>query len=73
MSGSNQVNQAGTYGVIGQASSTNIPGGREFAVSWIDSSNDLWLFGGYGYDSVDILGDALLLIALSFQLFIYYC
>jgi hypothetical protein len=24
--------------------------------SWIDSSGNLWLFGGYGYDSTGALG-----------------
>ena len=57
MSGSNQVNQYGTYGIEGQANSTNVPGARYAAVSWVDSNNDLWLFGGIGYDSVGLLGE----------------
>ena len=57
MSGSNQANQAGTYGIKGQASSTNVPGARYGAVSWVDSNDDLWLFGGVGYDSVGNLGE----------------
>ena len=51
MSGSNQTNQKGSYGIKGQASSTNVPGARYGAVSWLDSKNDLWLFGGYGHSS----------------------
>jgi N-acetylneuraminic acid mutarotase len=27
----------------------NIPGSRNWSVGWIDSSGDLWLFGGVGY------------------------
>jgi len=51
MSGSNTVNQAGTYGTLGTAAASNVPGARETAVSWLDSSGRLWLFGGWGYDS----------------------
>jgi len=31
---------------------SNVPGPRYSAVSWTDTSGDLWLFGGYGYNSV---------------------
>jgi len=51
MGGSNLANQKGTYGTLGSAASSNIPGARCEAVSWIDSSGDFWLFGGLGYDS----------------------
>ena len=57
MSGSNQANQNGSYGIEGQANSTNVPGARYGAVSWVDSKNDLWLFGGYGFDSVGFRGE----------------
>jgi hypothetical protein len=50
MSGSNVANQAGTYGTEGTAAPGNVPGAREVAVSWIDTSGNLWLFGGSGYD-----------------------
>jgi hypothetical protein len=43
--------QSGVYGTLGVAASTNIPGGRQNAVSWIDASGNLWLFGGDGKDS----------------------
>jgi N-acetylneuraminic acid mutarotase len=56
ISGSNSAGQAGTYGTMGTASSSNIPGARNAAVSWLDSSGNLWLFGGYGQDSVSTLG-----------------
>ncbi|MHB1953047.1 MAG: kelch repeat-containing protein [Sulfobacillus sp.] len=42
--------QPGVYGTQGVASATNVPGARESAVSWIDSSGNLWLFGGGGFD-----------------------
>ena len=51
VSGSNTMRQAGTYGTQGTAASSNIPGARGYAVSWLDSSGKLWLFGGYGLDS----------------------
>ena len=57
MSGSSQLDQAGTYGIKGQASSTNVPGARYGAVSWVDSNNDLWLFGGNVYDSFGFQGE----------------
>ncbi|MCG6535260.1 MAG: hypothetical protein L7F78_11335, partial [Syntrophales bacterium LBB04] len=54
VSGSNTINQAGVYGTEGIAASSNIPGARIGAVSWIDSNGALWLFGGNGYDSSNI-------------------
>jgi hypothetical protein len=48
VSGSNMANQAGTYGTEGTPASGNVPGARENAFSWIDSSGNFWLFGGYG-------------------------
>ncbi|HEY2532524.1 MAG TPA: kelch repeat-containing protein [Xanthobacteraceae bacterium] len=56
VSGSNSGNTGGTYGTQGVASTGNVPGARIAAVSWTDSSGNLWLFGGYGYDSSDTLG-----------------
>jgi N-acetylneuraminic acid mutarotase len=43
--------QPGVYGTLGVPAASNVPGGRVSAVSWIDSSSNLWLFGGNGYDS----------------------
>jgi len=61
MSGSNTITvkfggQSGIYGTLGVASASNVPGGREGSVSWTDSSGNLWLFGGRGYDSTGTLG-----------------
>ena len=56
VSGSNTVNQMGAYGTQGTAASSNVPGARDAAVSWIDSSGKLWLFGGYGNDSAGSIG-----------------
>ncbi len=52
MGGSNTFSQEGTYGTLGTASPTNVPGARTSAVSWTDATGNLWLFGGKGYDSV---------------------
>ncbi len=48
--------QPGVYGTLGTPASGNVPGGRESAVSWLDDSGNLWLFGGEGYDSNGKLG-----------------
>ncbi len=39
----------GSFGTQGNPSSSNVPGAREHSISWIDSNDNLWLFGGYGY------------------------
>jgi hypothetical protein len=46
VSGSNSIDQSGTYGAQATASSSNVPGGRYHAVNWIDASGNPWLFGG---------------------------
>jgi N-acetylneuraminic acid mutarotase len=51
-SGANTVDQKGVYGTRGTAASSNVPGAREDGLSWLDSSGRLWLFGGYGFDSI---------------------
>jgi hypothetical protein len=52
MGGSNAANQKGIYGTLGTPAAANIPGARGAAVLWTDSSGNVWLFGGDGYDSV---------------------
>jgi N-acetylneuraminic acid mutarotase len=56
ISGGNVTNASGVYGTQSTASAVNVPGARQAANSWIDSSGNLWLFGGYGYDSTGDLG-----------------
>ncbi len=46
----------GVYGTLGVFAAGNIPGGRSDAVSWVDQSGRLWLFGGLGNDSVQQYG-----------------
>ncbi|MGA7754400.1 MAG: kelch repeat-containing protein [Candidatus Sulfotelmatobacter sp.] len=56
VSGSNLTEQAGDYGVLGVAAPANVPGARYQAVSWIDGSGSLWIFGGLGIDSTGTRG-----------------
>ncbi len=56
VSGSNTVNPNRNYGILNTPASTNVPGARDSAVSWIDSTGNLWLFGGEGNDSVGTIG-----------------
>ena len=50
ISGSTGPRAAGVYGTQGTASATNTPGARIGGAQWTDSSGNLWLMGGYGYD-----------------------
>lgn len=59
MKGASSYNQQGIYGTLGTADSANTPGARDAAVSWIDDSGTLWLFGGWGYDSTGSYATAL--------------
>ena len=52
VSGSSTAGTTGNYGAPGTAAAGNLPGAREEPAGWIDSSGNLWLFGGFGYDSV---------------------
>jgi N-acetylneuraminic acid mutarotase len=56
MSGSSLANQAGVYGTRGMPSPVNVPGYRQLAISWTDSSGNFWLFGGNGVDSASGVG-----------------
>ncbi len=49
VSGANVDDALGVYGTQGSAAAGNVPGARQAANSWIDSSGNLWLFGGLGY------------------------
>jgi hypothetical protein len=50
VSGSSVGNAPGVYGSAGVAAANNQPGGRYYAVGWIDAGNNLWLYGGAGID-----------------------
>ena len=45
------LNRPGSYGTRGIPSIYNQPGARSNSMAWIDSYDDLWLFGGEGYAS----------------------
>ncbi len=55
MNGSKVGYQCGVDGKKGVPDAANVPGGRGDSISWIDSSGNLWLFGGYGQSSDDRL------------------
>ena len=55
VSGSSAANASGIYGIQGISSARNVPGARMGAVSWHDSSGNLWLYGGYGFDELNLL------------------
>ena len=49
--------QAPVYGAEGTPAIGNIPGGRDSYAAWNTLDNNLWLFGGEGYDSSPTFGD----------------
>jgi N-acetylneuraminic acid mutarotase len=48
--------QLGVYGALGVPVAGNVPGSRGSAVTWVDSSGHLWLFGGTGLDAYGLQG-----------------
>ena len=58
MGGSNLIadSVAGIYGTKKKSAPSNQPGARVDASAWADSSGNLWLFGGLGYDSTGVIG-----------------
>jgi len=57
ISGGSGLNASGVYGVMGYADPANVPGARDEAAYWTDSSSGyFYLFGGYGYDSTGATG-----------------
>jgi hypothetical protein len=42
--------------VVGQKSIATAPGSRQAGVMWVDSSGNVWLFGGFGLDSAGTVG-----------------
>jgi N-acetylneuraminic acid mutarotase len=62
VSGSNTIaafngGQPGIYGQQGTPAAANVPGGRSGALGWTDTSGNLWLFGGAGFDATDTNGN----------------
>ena len=56
MSGNPLSDVKGSYGSLGVAAATSVPGARVAANGWTDTSGNLWLFGGIGYDSTGFQG-----------------
>ena len=54
VSGSKLADQYGIYAAKGELIADTVPGSRRDSISWIDSNDNLWLFGGYGYDESEI-------------------
>jgi N-acetylneuraminic acid mutarotase len=48
--GSGAADQPGVYGTMGTPAAGNVPGAREYAMSWTDAFGNLWLYGGNGLD-----------------------
>lgn len=51
INGTQFLNQPGTYGQLGNGNPGTMPGGRMHVNGWVDSLNNVWLFGGMGYAS----------------------
>lgn len=49
--GDNQLDRTGVYGTKGTEHNNNKPGARYGSVTWKDATGNLWLYGGYGYNS----------------------
>lgn len=54
VNGDNTIEQKSVYGTKGISASTNKPGARYVSTSWKDADDNLWLFGGYGYDENNV-------------------
>lgn len=48
--------QPGVYNTMGAPHPNNLPGARSGAVTWLTPDNEMWMFGGYGYDKDARLG-----------------
>ena len=57
IAGSNIKDAAGSYGTKGDGSVANMPGARDSFEAWRDSSGNLWLFGGFGFDAAGASGN----------------
>jgi hypothetical protein len=56
VAGAKLGDKTGAYGTKGFGEPNNIPGSRQDAVVWVDSADNLWLFGGDGYATTGIEG-----------------
>ncbi len=51
VAGPNTASPNGVYGTKGTGAAANQPGGRQNGTLWVDVSGNVWLFGGFGFDS----------------------
>ncbi len=51
VSGSKSISHKGVYGTKNVADGNNVPGARYGSAMWMDTKGNLWIYGGYGYDS----------------------
>lgn len=49
LNGDSSIENEGSYGTVGVPSISNKPGGRQMGLDWIDTSFNLWIFGGLGH------------------------
>jgi hypothetical protein len=50
--GTNTADKNGVYGTQGTPAAGQYPGGRQNATLWVDLNGNVWMFGGFGLDSV---------------------
>jgi hypothetical protein len=46
--------ETAVYGIKGEPSATNTPGGRYGSLSWVDPGGNFWLYGGERYSSISL-------------------
>lgn len=49
LDGSNIASNFGVYGIQGQANVSNVPGARYGATFWVDSQDNFYIYGGFGF------------------------
>jgi N-acetylneuraminic acid mutarotase len=52
ISGPEEPGARGVYGTMGVPAAGNVPGARGGGTVWTDTAGNVWLLGGYGYDSL---------------------
>eukprot|EP01116_Phalansterium_solitarium_P007171 TRINITY_DN196_c0_g1_i1.p1 TRINITY_DN196_c0_g1~~TRINITY_DN196_c0_g1_i1.p1 ORF type:complete len:165 (+),score=11.01 TRINITY_DN196_c0_g1_i1:192-686(+) len=56
MAGTNVTNAKGSYPALRAGTLNGYPGGRSLSAAWMDSDNNLFLYGGYGADRNGSMG-----------------
>ena len=56
ISGNDTISQPGKYGTKLQSSINNYPGSRSQSTSVIDRNNNIYIFGGNGFDKNNVIG-----------------